>query len=382
MSRRRRWQGRRRGTIGPLYCPRCRKEYSPARRFCPEDGSRLRSSISESKFRAKTTGRLGTILGSRYQIRGVVGRGATARIYLAEDLFQRRPAVVKILNPSQGMAAGVKSEPRLGKAMREAFIAEAKVAMSIAHANVVKIYDADVTNDGTPYIVMEPLVGETLGEYLRREKRMHADLALPLLRQAAAGLAAVHRAGVVHRDVKPDNVYLVGDVGEAFGVKIVDFGFAKASKRSRHSSAAGVLLGTIEYMAPEQVVSDPADPRSDQYAFGVVMFKALTGTLPFSQKDDMAVLAHQLLSSPPAPTSLVPDLDPRFETVILSALRKAPMNRYRDMDALLRDLDRILGTEAGDVTGAPLVVRPDRYEVQNDLGRDVARVLRDKMGGP
>ena len=269
--------------------------------------------------------------------------------------------------------------PTADPALRQAFDREAKVAMSITHPNVVKIFDAGTRPDGTPFIVMEPLVGETLGEYLRRDRVMGAEVALTVFRQAAAGLAAAHRAGVVHRDVKPDNVFLLGDIGEPFGVKIVDFGFAKPG-RGRGGSAAGVILGTIEYMAPEQVVSDPSDARTDVYGLGAVMYRAVTGRLPFDVKDDMELLAHQLLSTPPGPRTFDERIDPRLETVILTAIRKWPGNRYPTMDALLEDLERIVGVRPGDPVGAPLGLDPDRYEPQSPLGKNASKVFHDTLG--
>lgn len=351
-----------------MFCPRCRKEYSPARRFCPEDGARLRANISESSFQAKGTKKAGAIFGSRYQVKGLVGKGGTARAYLADDLFMKRPVVLKLLSPS--------SDP--SGAIKERFAREAKVAIEIAHPNVVKTLDAGVKADGTPYLVLESLVGETLGEYLKREPVMDPDMVLTVVRQAAAGLGAVHKAGFVHRDVKPDNIFLLGEVGATFGVKIIDFGFATQTRKSR-ASAAGVVLGTPQYIAPEQVVSDPTDARTDVYGLGAVMFRALSGKLPFHVDDDMRMLAHHLLSPAPPVRSARADVDPRFEVVIECCLRKHPDNRYPTMEVLGGELDRILGVVAGDPSGYPAKVRPDRYEIKNTLGQNAEHVFKDAL---
>jgi eukaryotic-like serine/threonine-protein kinase len=351
-----------------VFCPRCRKEYSPARRFCPEDGARLRANISESTFHAKGTKKAGAIFGSRYQVKGLMGTGGTARAYLADDLFMKRAVVLKLLSPTTDPSGAIK----------ERFAREAKVAIEITHPNVVKTLDAGVKADGTPYLVLESLMGETLGDYLKREPVMDADAMLTVLRQAAAGLGAVHKAGFVHRDVKPDNIFLVGEVGSAFGVKIIDFGFATQARKSR-ASVAGMVLGTPQYIAPEQVVSDPTDARTDVYGLGAVMFRALSGKLPFQVDDDMCMLAHHLLSPAPPVRSARADVDPRFEVVIESCLRKHPDNRYASMDLVAAELDRIVGVLPGDPVSAPMQVLPDRYEIKSALGQNAEHVFKDAL---
>src|SRR5262249_11507306 len=156
---------------------------------------------------------------------------------------------------------------------------------------------------GSPYLVLEFLFGESLGDLLRRDQVLDADIALPILGQTASGLAAAHEAGIVHRDVKPGNLYLLGEPGDPYAVEILDFGLAKLSASST-LTAAGVAVGTIEYMAPEQAVSDTADARSDIYGLGVVMYRMFTGALPFQGKEEGEILAQQLLAQPPPPSDL------------------------------------------------------------------------------
>ena len=153
------------------------------------------------------------------------------------------------------------------------------------------------------------------------------------MRHAAAGLLAAHRAGIVHRDVKPDNLFLLGPLGEPYALKVIDFGMAQSASGSTQSK--GLLLGTVQYMAPEQIVADPVDARTDVYGLGVVMFRMFTGHLPYETDFHTDVLAHQLFSPTPPPSWLSDTIDPRIETVIVTAMRKHPENRYDFMQGLL-----------------------------------------------
>jgi serine/threonine-protein kinase len=262
--------------------------------------------------------------------------------------------------------------------VRARFVREARLLMSISHANVVKVLSYGEMQ-GRPYVVTEALRGESLGEYLRREGSMPTDLALTLLRHAAQGLAAAHRAGIVHRDVKPGNLFLVGPVANPYGLKVIDFGMAKGETTGSVSNH-DTILGTIEYMAPEQIVVDPVDARTDVYGLGVVMFRVFTGHLPFDVDRDMELLAHQMFSPAPPPSWLRDGLDSRIERIILKAMRKRPANRYQSMDALLSDLEVVLGLAAGDGAAAGPDPADDRYEPRSSDGRQAAATLARQFG--
>jgi serine/threonine-protein kinase len=263
----------------------------------------------------------------------------------------------------------------------------------IVHPNIVRILDVGQREGGgAPYLVMEYLFGESLGDCLRRERRLDADIALPMLRHAAAGLAAAHRAGIVHRDVKPDNIFLVGEPGDPYAVKVLDFGLAKIHAQSG-LTVTGFAVGTVEYMAPEQVVSDRHDARTDVYALGIVMFRIFTGELPFPRvEDDSDLLARQLLTPPPPPSSRREDLDPRVEAVILKAMRKRPENRYASMDAFIEDLERLGGDRPGrltaeeplasaqDVSPEGRASRPDVYVPQGVFAKNATAYFYRKLG--
>jgi serine/threonine-protein kinase len=251
--------------------------------------------------------------------------------------------------------------------------------MSLSHPNIIKVLSYGEMQ-GRPYVVSEPLRGESLAEYLIREGSMPTDLALAMMRHAAQGLQAAHAAGIVHRDVKPANLFLLGPIGHPYGLKVIDFGLAKGDTSSR-ISGHDIVLGTIEYMAPEQIVTDPSDARTDVYGLGVVMFRVFTGHLPFDVETDMELLAHQMFSAAPPPSWLNEKIDPRMERIILRAMRKRPENRYPTMQAIVQDLERILGLSTEEHVEAVEKLADDYYEPRTATGRGAAELLRRQWSG-
>jgi eukaryotic-like serine/threonine-protein kinase len=195
-----------------------------------------------------------------------------------------------------------------------------------------------------------------------------------MMRHAALGLVAAHGAGIVHRDVKPGNLFLLGPIGQPYGLKVIDFGLAKGDTSSR-ISGHDIVLGTIEYMAPEQIVTDPSDARTDVYGLGVVMFRVFTGHLPFDVETDLELLAHQMFSPAPPPSWLNEKIDPRIERVILRAMRKRPENRYATMQAVVDDLERILGLSPEEHVEPVPKLPDDTYEPRTAAGRGAAELL-------
>jgi serine/threonine-protein kinase len=353
-----------------MFCARCHREYDAGHRFCPYDGTELSDAPRIDLFRCKPTRQKGTVLGGRYEVRGYLGKGAMARVYLAEDRTTRRPVAIKVLEATHIRTART----------RERFLREAKAAALIGHPNIVTVLDTGQRDDGAPYLVMEFLFGESLGDMLRRERRMDADIALPVLRHAASGLAAAHRAGIIHRDVKPDNIFLVGEPGDPYAVKVLDFGLAKMHEQTG-LTVTGVAVGTVEYMAPEQVVSDRPDARTDVYGLGVVMFRTFTGELPFPRSDDTDLLAMQLITPPPRPSERHAGVDPAAEAVILKAIRKRPENRYPSMDALIEDLERLSGDRRGRLAAMdPLAAPDDVYVPRGVFAKNATNYFYRKLG--
>jgi serine/threonine-protein kinase len=243
----------------------------------------------------------------------------------------------------------------------------------VNHPNVVQLFDFGETEEGVPYLVLEALTGETLYEYLVRNKSMTVGEALPLVRQVAEALAAVHQAGLVHGDVKPHNLFLCGDRDTPQCVKLIDFGFAQLLSADT-SNNGDTVTGTLEYMAPEQILSDPIDARSDIYSLGIVLFRWLTGELPFGTGPVMGLLGHHLSSVAPPPSWLMDDLNPGLEKLILTAMRKDPENRYQSMTEVLRDIDCVIAGMT-DVHGAPLLHKPDEYRPRSEQAQRAYQVI-------
>ena len=322
-----------------------------------------------SSFDAKESRRSGAVLAGRYSIRGFLERGATARVYLAEDLSTRSPVALKILSPESAGSAE----------FRHRLVREAKAMQAICHPNVATVIESGETEEGIPFLAMEALLGESLGEYVRREGLVPFDTGLILLRQAAAGLAAAHQAGVVHRDVKPDNFLLLGPPGEPYGLKVIDFGLAKLWDGNEGSGAHNIL-GTAEYMSPEQILAEPVDARSDIYSLGVVMFRVFTGHLPFESVGQADLLRHQLFSSVPPPSWLNEELDPRVDQVVKIATRKHRENRYQTMQELIVDLEILIGLGGRELRPRPPSIMPDAYVPRTDMGFEAASLLAEKFG--
>jgi serine/threonine protein kinase len=305
------------------------------------------------------------VVGGRYRIVKRAGAGMTALVYFAEDIQTRTRVVVKQLTEE---AAG-------DAALSTRFMHEVHAISGISHPNVVRILDYGAPAYEQPFLVMEALPGETLSQLLRREDNLDPKLALFLARQAAAGLLAVHRSGAVHRDIKPDNLFLVGPLGRPTGLKIIDFGMAKLPD-NRHAVGDGrFVVGTLPYMPPEQVLADPVDARADVYSLGIVMFRLLTGHLPFEVEAGLDMLGHQLLSALPPPNWLNDSVDPRLESIIVRATRKHPLNRYQTMAAFLRDLESLDEPSPSDSRSDELTVVPDQYVPTSARAQEIAAGL-------
>ncbi len=349
------------------HCPRCHQWFDdPEARNCPHDGAALTAVPQVQNLRARPTPHSrGAVLDGRYAVQGIIGRGGMARVYLAEDMRTRRAVAVKILNND------VSRDP----VSRERFLREIDVAATIDHPNVIQVLDAGERADGASYIVLEFLHGESLGDLLRRDGIVEGAFAVPMALRAASGLAAAHAKGIVHRDVKPDNLFLVGERGAPYSLKVVDFGMAKLGE-GKKLSQSGMAMGTLQYIAPEQALADPVDARADVYGLGIVLYRMVTGALPFDASDDPTLVAQHLFLPLPRPRAAKPDIDPRIEAVIVTATRKRPENRYQTMAAMAEDLERILGKREGTVGPGPLRAEPDLYEAARPNAKLAAETLR------
>jgi serine/threonine protein kinase len=253
-----------------------------------------------------------------YRIESVIGRGGMAVVYRAEDLRLGRKVALKLLAP----------EIARHKQFRDRFIREYRLAASIDHPNIIPIYEAGETDD-LLYIVMRLVVGSDLREVLDRDSPLAPARTLKLLEQIGDALDAAHVMGLVHRDVKPGNILITTGSEHSEHVYLTDFGLTK-----RHTSPSGALtltghfLGTIDYVAPEQIAGKAVEPRTDIYALGCVLYECLTGQRPFHRDDDAAVLWAHLVEMPPPVTALRPDLGHEVDTVVARAMAKSPDDRY------------------------------------------------------
>ncbi len=341
-------------------CTHCDARLPVAIAVCPTCATPVDGS---SPVRPRPTRFTGAMLDERWEVLGFVASGATSRVYAARDTQSGRPVVVKMFAPQIAHH----------EALRRLFIQEGTAVTNVDHPNVVRVLATGEGPDG-PFLVMEALRGETLGDRLRRSSRFSRTAALELVLEAARGLAAVHDAGVIHRDVKPDNLFLVRSSKLATIVKVIDFGMA-ALVDEAGASTDGLVLGTPDYMAPEQIVSEPVDARTDVYALGVTLFRLFTGRLPFDAEPGRALLKKQLLERTPPPSWFVAEPDPWIDRVVRAATHKRPENRYASMHAMANDLESILGLRAEPPRGSTLVVRPDAYAPCTDEGRAAIAAL-------
>lgn len=263
----------------------------------------------------------GAILADRYEIIRRLGAGGMGAVYLARHRLMDRLCALKVLPPGQ----------HRDREAIERFTREAQNASRIQHPQVCTVYDFGTTGDGVAYLAMEYLEGRTLGAILAEQPRLPLDRAIRLTRAIAAGLDAAHELGIVHRDLKPDNVMVLATkAGET--VKLVDFGIAKALAQEPAGgvTAPGVVIGTPDYMAPEQFAGDPVDPRADLYALGVIFYRMVTGTLPHQGESARDTLTRRLTEPPRPLAQAAPDtmLPEGLQAVVNRVLARRPADRY------------------------------------------------------
>jgi eukaryotic-like serine/threonine-protein kinase len=265
--------------------------------------------------------------GGRYRLLGPVGRGGMAVVYRAHDEVLDRLVAVKIPDAHLGADA----------AFRDRFRREAQAAAALSHPNVVTVHDWGETPDGA-YLVLQLVDGPSLREVLRNRGRLSPREALAVLGPAAAGLAAAHEAGLVHRDVKPENVLL----GRDGTVRITDFGLARAAASATTTFGADVLVGSPHYLSPEAVRLDPLDARSDVYALGIVLYECLTGQPPHQADSPFATAVAHTARPVPPPSERVAGLSPGIDEVVRRATERDRDRRTPDAGAFGRELAAVV----------------------------------------
>jgi serine/threonine-protein kinase len=280
--------------------------------------------------RADSPDVIGSVIGS-YRVDRVIGEGGMGRVYAAQHQLLGRWVAIKVLSPALVHRAD----------MVERFFQEARTTSTIAAPGIVDIFDFGYTDEGSAFIVMELLDGESLEARLARCGRMAPIAALWLAHEIAISLAAAHARGIIHRDLKPANIFLVRDrtVGER--VKILDFGIAKLLHVDRVKTLNGAFLGTPQYMSPEQCHgAQTLDHRADIYSLGCVLFQLLVGRPPFDGEGMGTIIAAHLMEAPPVPSTLVSGLTPAIDALLLRCLAKDPGDRYQSMAAVAAELAR------------------------------------------
>jgi serine/threonine-protein kinase len=284
----------------------------------------------------------GQVIGERYRVEGLVGSGGMGVVITAIQQDLGRRVAIKLLPPR---AAGKRSAV-------ERFVREARAASAIQNEHVVQIFDVGRLDNGTPYIVMEHLVGATLARLVGRSGPLPLDRALTYMLQACVGVAASHARGVIHRDIKPDNIMVLERPGQRGFVKVLDFGISKAEietelRDSESLTGSMDVLGTPTYMAPEQIRSSKTvDARADIWALGVVLYEILTGRPPFVAANLPALSAGIVRDAPDRPTLLRRDLPLGLERIILQCLSKKPNDRPADILVLAEQLAAFAPTSA------------------------------------
>jgi serine/threonine protein kinase len=294
-------------------CPECGQTFE-AGDFCTRDGTPLLSGGEDPL--------IGTMLGP-YRVAHVIGVGGMGRVYKGVNPTIRSRVAIKVL------AHDCADRPELV----ERFFAEARAVNLIRHENIVNILDLARLPDGRPYIVMEFLDGASLASLISQYGRLPLGTLARWMAEVLAGLGAAHAKGVVHRDLKPDNIF-ISHHGRA---KILDFGVAKLASEQRgglNTTRAGSLLGTPHYMSPEQAQSRPIDARADLYAVGVILYEAGTGCRPLDGDSVFEILRKQVEEQPPPPRRFAPEMPPAYEHVIVRAMAKNPADRWQSAEHL------------------------------------------------
>ena len=313
-------------------CPVCGTDYPDETRFCPTDGGALQAI-------AAAAGLVGTVIAERYHVLRRLGEGGMGEVWLAEHVRMGRKAAIKVLPP--GMSHDPDAVSRFNR--------EAASAARISHPHVCAVYDFGTTEQGNLYLAMEYLEGKTLGALLRTEGPLALPRASRFLSQCADALQAAHDLGIVHRDLKPDNIMVVtGRTGET--VKVVDFGIAKAMTpdKGQQVTRTGLVVGTPEYMSPEQLAGDVLDGRSDLYSLALVFYRMVTGALPFQAGSAQETMVKRLTEAPRSLADACPEREfpAGLQSVMDRALDRNSGGRYRSVSEFGQAIEQAVSAAA------------------------------------
>jgi len=325
-------------------CPACGARFAGFARYCPADGTLLDPDPplpapgAPGETADGHTRLAGQLLADRYHVGHKVGEGGMSVVYVARDQVTGEKVAIKVLSASLGRDATAMARLRR----------EAELAGQLAHPNVAHIMRLGETADGLVFVVMPFLDGELLCDRIYHERQVALRTAVRFVSDIAAGLHHAHLLGIIHRDLKPENVMLCRDAGGADRAVVMDFGLAKQRRMGREArklTATGIVLGTPEFMSPEQIRGKPLDPRTDIYSLGLVTCEMLTGQLPFVGETQQEIMIARLTGDPAALGQLRPDL--RFPTAVEAAIARSldrePRARFAtapEFAVALRDASR------------------------------------------
>jgi len=286
---------------------------------------------------------IGRTIAGKFAILEHIGSGAMGEVYRARHILLESVVALKVL----------RHEFNADPSFKERFLREARAASRLTHQNTVRVIDFGFEKEGLTYIAMEYVEGSDLLQTLSVDWPLSDTRIADILSQVLAALSAAHKAGIVHRDLKPENILIQSVVDDdgvlADRVKVCDFGIAKVSEQSPHRrgeralTSSGTLIGTPEYMSPEQAEGREVDARSDIYSVGIVLYQMLTRELPFEGENAINIVIQQVSHDPPRPSSLRPEVNPRLEEICLRALQKHPLHRYQSAREMRADLRAAFG---------------------------------------
>lgn len=335
-------------------CPKCGAEYPDTTTLCPSDGIALEKTDDSL---------IGQTLAGKYRIDERLSEGGMGTVYRGTHVLMDKTVAVKVLRPS--LAADEKIVARFSR--------EARAASKISHPHALSVTDFGEADNGIVFLVMEYLSGQTLKDVIRNEGPMPLKRVVEIIKQVGGALDEAHGQGVVHRDLKSDNIMLISSTGADYA-KVLDFGIAKIKEPEGGYDGAltspDLVIGTPQYMSPEQCSQSPdIDARSDIYSLGVILYEMFVGHVPFSGESSTAIMLKHLQHPAPSVLAERGDLPEAVARVISRALEKRPENRYETVGELVEDLSIAAGMESAPATAWPTI---DRVVIPTDTGSQAA----------
>jgi serine/threonine protein kinase len=350
-------------------CPKCGVEYSDATTLCPNDGVALETTNDAL---------IGTLLAGKYRIDSLLNEGGMGSVYKGTHVMMDKTVAVKVLRPS--LAADEKIVARFSR--------EARAASRISHPNAISVTDIGEDENGIVFLVMEYLSGQTLKQLIRDEGPLPLPRIVEITRQIGDALAAAHAQGVVHRDLKSDNIMLLDTTTVGDHAKVLDFGIAKINEPDGEFdgglTAPNLVIGTPQYMSPEQCSQDSEiDHRSDIYSLGVILYEMLVGHVPFSGDSATMVMMKHLQEPVPSVLEERNDVPPPISRVVARAMAKVPGNRYQTIPELIEDLT----IASGMIVPVPAAPLPNTASTTADTpavsaDQDEVTVVRPRQQAP